>query len=476
MTAPLDPCPAIPHPDGGHFKLGFRKAEFMAGPVLYGRKKDILLANHERHCAVFAIVELDSLIASHNEKTFASSEGYPTNSRGENINDRNYSEDKTAQAKVMEMARSFDPEVQISTSAGPSGLPVITQDGIVVSGNNRTMSMKLLIEQHPERYEEYLKVLAKEIGYGGYGFSEWTGTSLFMRHSIPVAGSIFHEPMSVQFKTPVLIRIDYDFPEYTTTELSKYNKDTKKSERPIDKAIKLSSMLLDNSGCFSIISGIISEYDTFTDFYSNTNDVKKMEVAFLECNIITTNEIPQYIQAGTFTSQGKELLENLLAGMILDKEGLLASEIPGVKKLKQSIITSLPPLIANASLPKGILKADLNQAILIENEISSHSLSFTDYLAQGSLFETRNFSREAYILNRLLNKGRNTFKKAIESYNDGILANIGPDLFGEEPLSPQVIFDNFIKAVIDKADQADHLSEYHWSFNGAIQINVRYPY
>ena len=201
-----------------------------------------------------------------------------------------------------------------------------------------------------------------------------------------------------------------------------------------------------------------------------------MEVAFLECNIITTNEIPQYIQAGTFTSQGKELLENLLAGMILDKEGLLASEIPGVKKLKQSIITSLPPLIANASLPKGILKADLNQAILIENEISSHSLSFTDYLAQGSLFETRNFSREAYILNRLLNKGRNTFKKAIESYNDGILANIGPDLFGEEPLSPQVIFDNFIKAVIDKADQADHLSEYHWSFNGAIQINVRYPY
>ena len=128
--------------------------------LLKGRQIEIILPNGEKHKAQFAIVEMDQILASHNEHTFADTVGYPVDSRGHNVNDRNYHDDKNAQARVVEMARDLEPSILVTTSRTASGTPIISTEGIVVSGNNRTMSLKLAASDYPEQYEEYKKFYA----------------------------------------------------------------------------------------------------------------------------------------------------------------------------------------------------------------------------------------------------------------------------------------------------------------------------
>ena len=433
----------------GFIKVGYREDIFKKTPHLLGRERVILLANGEMHRSIFALVELDAIFPSHNPYTFASTEGYPTNERGENVNDRNYTDDKNAQANVIRVAQNFEPEIQVTTSATAAGLPIITIDGIVVSGNNRIMSFKRMVQDFPDNYTRYMQVLARELYT--FGFDNVVASQLLMGNNIALAGSSFYNPLSIKFKNPVLVRIDLDFPEYTTTELSKYNKDTKKSERPIDKAIKMSSMLLDNKGCFNNITAIVGEYDTFTDLYANTSDVKRLENQLLECNIITKNEIAQYLAGGTFNAAGKELIENLLAGMILDKESLIASEIAGVKILKQRLIVALPVLIKNGQYKEDSLIPNVRQAIMLQAEIQASGLSFGEFLGQFSMFERPVYTYETYIINRLINKSQKVFKRSLESYNAAIDNNLGESLFGDKPTVGE-IFNTTIASQIEQSE------------------------
>lgn len=432
---------------------GSIRPEFMTDwqkfPMLKGREIQISMPNGEKRNAIFAIVELGNIIASHNEENFHSQPGYPKNASGNNINDRNYKDDLSAQKAVMDYARELEPERLITTSRTPSGTPIITKDGFVVSGNNRTMSLKLAAKQYPDNYKEYVKFLAEEID--SFGFKNHVGTALQMNDSIPIEGSSFNNPMSVKFTYPVLLRIDLDFPEYTTQELSKYNKDTKKAERPIDKAIKLSNILRENSRCAEIIAEITGEYDTFSEFYSNIIGQKKLAKTLIECNLLTEQEMPAYFSDTTFTETGKEFIENLLAALILDREALMAAEQPGIKAMRQKLITSLPVLMKNASLPEGSLKAYINDAVIFQQIMKTSGSEFIDFIRQANLFGTK-YNRKTVYMNRLIHQGKLVFKSCIEKYNSAILQNQGESLFGDKP-SIDDLFNQFIKKYVSETDQ-----------------------
>src|SRR4051812_1751289 len=53
-------------------KIGFRP-EFLKTPIIYGKEITIKMPNGENRKGQFAIVELDDIIASHDEQTFSSS-------------------------------------------------------------------------------------------------------------------------------------------------------------------------------------------------------------------------------------------------------------------------------------------------------------------------------------------------------------------------------------------------------------------
>lgn len=427
---------------------GYRP-DFMKKDILFGREIQISMPNGEKRNGQFAIVELDNIIASHNEENFHSEPEYPKNASGNNINDRNYKDDIAAQKAVMDYAKDLEPERLITTSRTPSGTPIVTKDGFVVSGNNRTMSLKLAAKQYPDNYKEYVKYLAEEIE--SFGFKSYVRTSLLMNDSIPMEGSSYNEPKSVRFTNPVLVRIDYEFPEYTTQELAKYNKDTKKAERPVDKAIKLSNILRENSRCSDIIAEITGNYDTFSEFYSNIVAQKKLAKTLIECNLLTQQEMPAYFNDTYFTETGKEFIENLLAALILDREALMAAEQPGTKILRERLITSMPVLMKNAGLPEGSLKKHINDAIIFQQLMKTSGSEFVDFIRQQNLFGTK-YDKKTVYLNRLMNQGKFIFKNAIEKYNDAVIQNQGASLFGEKP-SIDEIFDRFIISNVNNTEQ-----------------------
>lgn len=119
------------------------------------------------------------------------------------------------------------------------------------------MSIKLAVVDFPNGYKEYCDFLREEID--AFGFENMT--SYNGEYTLTNRDNV-----TVKFNHPVLVRINYDFPAYNTLELSKYNKDNKKSERPIDKALKLGKILESSKTCTTIISDIVGKYETFTSF------------------------------------------------------------------------------------------------------------------------------------------------------------------------------------------------------------------
>ena len=168
------------------------------------------------------------------------------------------------------------------------------------------MSLKLAKNQNKNQWENYKKVLAKELGYEGYGFDySGIGSALALKGRIPLPGNDYHNPKYHIFKFPVLVRIDYDFQSYTTDEMSKYNKSTKKSERPIDSTIKMAQQLSENSKCLEILVALISEQEIISDLYNNPAAVKRLKALLIECNLITENDVAALFTGVTLTENGK---------------------------------------------------------------------------------------------------------------------------------------------------------------------------
>lgn len=423
--------------------------------ILLGRKITLELPNGEQHQGQFAIVELDNIKASHNERTFANTVGYPTNKNGDNINDRNYSGDKAAQGQVAEYARNLKPSRLITTSRTPSGTAIIDENMIVVSGNNRTMSAKLASEDYPQKWQAYKQFLKEEID--AFGFSDTNIDT---------------------FKKPFLVRIDYDFGEYKTANMAKYNQATTKEKRPVDKAVELSNILMEQVSCQTNIPAIFDKFENMSAFYANAAAQKELLTMFLQCNLITEQSKPRYFNEGSFTQNGKDFIEAVLSGIVLDKSAILNADKDGVKRFRKTVVYALPVLMVNKSLQKDSLIEYVGDAINYQANIVGSGLKFHDYINQGQLFGGSTVDTKAIYINRLMNMGQRIFKVAIGKYNDN-RKNSGGGLFGasEQSNADEAFNQYIIKAYEDAVATKDKKSDHHIDkkaldqYVKAIQLN-----
>jgi len=492
--------------------------------LLKGRNRKLILPNGEEHIATYVIVNLNDIKASHNEVTFSDTEGYPKNELGININDRNYKGDISAQNNVYKIAENLNPENLISLSSTPSGTPIIDKNGIVVSGNNRVMSLKLAAKKYPDNYEKYKKQLTEDLGVFGFTidnldnikfdkpFTDYIeeaknliySNKLYIEYQKLTSGvskggyiAVINNPENPEvelpnikweerhatgkdkdlakkalsrmlaeylkrmdksvssIKYPALVRIDESLPDKLTTEdLAKFNQDSKKGERPVDRAIKLSNILLQNTRCRDIILAIIDGYDTFSDLYSpeGRNDRKKLVENFVQCGLIPEAQLPTYYDGGDFTEIGKDYVESLLSAIILTPDALKVSSAEGVKRLRQIVIGSLPLLITNEALKDGSLKKYISDAVIIQYKINQLG-DFSDYIRTQTIFAEEKPEEKSLYINALLRQGRNNFKNAIRKYNDSVKSNEGESLFASEQLSNEKIFELVIENAIDEKDR-----------------------
>jgi len=406
-------------------KVGFRQKKFNSLPIVKGRERVLIIGSNERRKSLFAICELDSIIASHNEKTFGNSDEYPLDENGRNVNDRNYTGDENAQAKVKSVAQNLEPNIIISTSATSSGTPIITVDGIVVSGNNRVMSLKLMKSDYAENSKKYLNTLYKEIDYGGYGYN------------------IKFSEVYGNFKFPVLVRIDLDFKEYNSTELNKYNTLRSKSEKQIDKSIRISQLLKKNMNCQNQLIDLINEQEMVSELYNNIQSVSRFKKILINCNLITDNDVSALFTSNSLTEQGKLMYNTILLSLVLNEDSLEISQNDGIKSYTKNVVNAILPLIKNKSLIKGSLISYVNKSFLVQNDLINTKSSFNDYIKQTSIefdgLKNKITEQKPLIMNSIINENSTKLKNTLLKYNSSMEQNIEPDMFGEQ-LSKDEIF------------------------------------
>jgi hypothetical protein len=131
---------------------------------LHGAAVKVHLRNEAPMKAVYTLMEADDVVASHNPVNFNVRKDYP-----EGVQEREYHKSKHEQKKVLRIAAEMEPVFVINNNPdGVNGTPIITQDGIVLGGNARTMGIQRAYAKEPgsaKAYKNYLTAHAKDYGF-----------------------------------------------------------------------------------------------------------------------------------------------------------------------------------------------------------------------------------------------------------------------------------------------------------------------
>lgn len=324
-----------------------------------GNRKTIHVGDEKIKCH-YKLVEADTPTASHDETTFRKTEGFPTVNGG-SVNDNDYENSPEAKESVYRIAGNYD-------GRAIEDPPILTKDGIVVSGNNRTMSSKLAAKKGTDK--EYIKELAETIE--DYGIDE---------------------DELKNFKNPRLVlEIDEEHKgDYTTEEFAKYNRNGKKEKSVTEKAVVIAKTVKPQA--IESIAKKISEFDTLGDLYNDRKATRDLVNTFIQNGIIQENEVAQYYDNNGLSANGKEFIETVLVGSIMNENNIRSLAGDGGKSLRQKLVRGIVPLIENKGHGNEYsFNNELNKAVEIAAYVSKNHDTFptiSDYLNQNDMFEEK---------------------------------------------------------------------------------------
>ncbi len=396
------------------------RKKYESSKSLEGNKKTVTLPDGSKIKCHYKLVEAEAPTASHDEITFAPSKGFPTTKDGRSVNDRDYQNDSDAQESVRKIAGNFN-------SLALESPPIVSKDGIVVSGNNRTMSSKLAARNGTDTaYLEDLKDMADE-----YGFE-----------SEDLEG----------FKNPRLVlEMDNEHEgEYTTEEFAKFNRNTKKTMSNVEKAVKLTKTL--NESKIQSIASELSNYDTMGELYADAKGCQMFVSKLIEAGVIGDNEKAQYLKSdGTLNDTGKDFVETVLVGSVLNEGNIRKLDGAGGKRIRQKLVRAILPLIENKGNGKEYsFNQELNNAVDIAVNVAKNHDTYPtveDYIAQGNLFGEERPDEVTSRLARIIHdEGEKAFASRMKDLGAGLQASANGemDIFLGGVESKQSLMERFL--------------------------------
>lgn len=155
--------------------LLWRENQKVVPKFVKGRINNVKTAKGTKVSTVFAVLEVDQVIASHTA-TGAKNPNYP-----QELQPRDRSRE-SSQTWVQKTSNTLDPESLGRSGRADTGAPIIGDDLVVESGNGRTMAIQLAYERG--NADEYKEWLIEEAEYFGFSADQIN-----------------------QFKHPILVRI-----------------------------------------------------------------------------------------------------------------------------------------------------------------------------------------------------------------------------------------------------------------------------
>jgi hypothetical protein len=275
----------------------------------------------------WALTGAETPAASHDETSFNETPGFPS-SGGATVNDRDYRHDKAAQEAVIKMAGGYD-------SRALEGV-VITDDGIVISGNNRTMSGKRAAREGTDG--KYIAALEKKARK--YGFT-------------PEQAREYRHPRLV-FEVAVN-------GEYSTELFAQFNQSTRKAQSPMETAVKAAKRLAGKPGVIRDISSVINEHDALSELYSDKKAVREIFNTLQKNGLTGEYERPLYVdENGQITGAGEDLLESVMLGSVLDEGNIRG--LQGARAIRQKLVRGITALVENKAMGDYSLIPEMNEA------------------------------------------------------------------------------------------------------------------
>jgi hypothetical protein len=332
--------------------------KYQKGKNIEGNEDEIYVGD-ETMKGRWKLVEADAPAANHDETTFNKTRGFPANKDGSTINDRDYQNDRAAQEMVMSMGTNFDGRALSFDSP-----VVVTQDGIVVSGNNRTMSSKIAARKGSDtKYIDALKKRAARFGFTGEDIKR------------------FHHPR-------VIFEIEKEG-GYSTGEFAKYNQESQKTMGPLEEAVKVSKIIKKDT--VKEIAGYITEFETMGELYASKKTCMNIFNTMEKGGIINQFNRNSYIDPdGVITDAGKKFMETVLIGSVVNEQNIRGLNREGCKHIRAKLVRAITPLVNNKSMGGYSIMEELNQAIDLFMQFNIEKDKFgtlDDLVKQGTMFE-----------------------------------------------------------------------------------------
>lgn len=348
-----------------------------------GSKKTIVLSNGEKLSGTYKLIEAGNVSASHNAETFEKTEGFPTTENGTTVNDRDYQSDKNAQNLVTQKSDNFD-----GRAFADNGV-IVTKDGIVVSGNDRTMSGDLAAKKGTDTaYIEYLKDNASQFGF-----------------TVEQIDNMKHPR--------VVFELNKKLP-YDTKTFAMFNKDAKKSKSVSERAKEIGKTIDEDT--INSVSEIIDNFDTIDDLYNNEKATRELISLMQAKNIIDSNDLSDIYNGSKFTGSGKDLVESVILGSVINEDN--AKYFSNNNDLKFKVMKAAPALIQNKTLNDYSINELFNNAVEVYKKASSSKMTLDEFTNQSNIFGDNDVDLVTKRIAQLLEtKGYKNLRNFIEKYN-----------------------------------------------------------
>ena len=393
-----------------------------------GNPNAITLADGSTIRGHYVLTEAGAATASHDvNNAYEPTEGFPVDENGESVNDRDYKRDTDAQRIVRDMADSYDSRA-LQTPV------IVSKDGVVLSGNNRTMSGEIAAKNGTDKaYVEHLR----EFG-AMFGFTP--------------------EQIDGMQHPRVVFVPDEELP-YDANTFARFNAEQQKKQSKPEHAVKLGKIVPDN--VFASIVGDISRFDRMSDYYADGNAVSSAIGQLLEAGVINEMQLPELRTGNALSAAGKELIENTLIGKVFQASPDAVRQIISTPTLRQSVVMGLNEISNNRTLAKSDydLSNELAAAVDLVNRAKSESpeiykegMPVSPFGRQQGLFDdeygdSRVTDGVTLLLADLLNSGKpSDLRKVLSTYNNEAASPAAGqiDMFSGDVTSKEELLNNVL--------------------------------
>ena len=285
-----------------------------------GHRDEIMLPDGTPLKGHYVLHESGASSPSHNPETWQKTDGFPMDANDNSVNDRDYERDHDAQEHTQSIARQYDQRALQS-------VPVVSNDGVVLSGNGRTMAGELAARDNTDgAYVNYLKEYAPKFGF---------------------------TPEQVEaMQHPRVSFVPDEAMPYTAETFAKFNQQEMKSQNKTEQAVKLGKTVNDDS--FKGIVRTINGYDTLGDFYNDAEASLGAVYDLHNVGVVPQAQLAEMVDGvrgqEKLSAVGREFLENMLIGKAFESDPEVVRMLTAEPAMRQTVITALGEIVDNIAL------------------------------------------------------------------------------------------------------------------------------